>query len=360
MTRCSLDGPCAAWAVTNPGKREPKQHFHCIKTPCFSRGLLQDEIPFICASPAFAQRHVDSHEAHELKDEAKSEKLWAFLMKSSSSLHREVRTKNQTQFRVDINQRNKTESSVPQGTINWLSRLFIGKVGTTAEILVSTITQFGTNPGPQSIVTSPRPHIAHQPIPLPGHTILFHPRVNSSETWFGVCCSDIYEVVVSGDRGLGCLVQIFDTSHHGTWRGKPAIFYELQNLRQPQLLASMKYSGHVLLYDTCTSLFVSPQDTSAHESYLKAYPGGVQNHAEDMLARADELNTSDTQFGREDRAMLEALFKTDTLHFVDANGTPVNPTRCQPDSFGCRWKKKNHTGVFPYTYHHFEWAGVHL
>jgi hypothetical protein len=142
-------------------------------------------------------------------------------------------------------------------------------------------------------------------------------------------------------KGQDCLVQYFEKSHCGTWRGKPAIFYELLGLREPQPLSSMKYSGHMLVYDTSTHLFVSPQDKNAHKSYLEAYPG---NHAEDMQARVDDLDTPDTQFGREDRAMLEALFQTDTLHFVDDNGTPVNPIRCKPDSIGCYWGERHTRG----------------
>jgi hypothetical protein len=203
MALCCMDGLCPMWAAKFPDEAEHKQHFHCTKIPCFSRGLLHDEEPFTCAYLSHAKKHVQSHESRETKIVAASKKLWTWLHKSSKSLHREVRTKNQTQFRLDINARNKTKSPVPQGTINWLSRLFIGKVGATAETLLATITQFGTNPGPNSIVTSPRPHITQQHIPLPGYTILFYPDANIRETWFGVCCSDIYEVDVPKGKGPG-------------------------------------------------------------------------------------------------------------------------------------------------------------
>jgi hypothetical protein len=338
MARCNVDGPCPLWSAKYPKNAEPKKHFHCTKPVCFSRGLLQDEQPFTCTYPSDAKRHTETHEKHETKNEAESKSLWTFLHETSKTLHREVRTKNQTPFRVDIDA-SPPDSPVPEGSTNWESRLFIGKVGNTAKALLKTIAQFGTNPGPQSIVTSPRPHMTLKEIPLPGHTILFHPPANSSETWFGVCCSDIYEVQVFENKGPGCLVQWFDKSHEGTWMGEPANFYELLDIREPQLLRSMKYSGHVLVYDTSTHLFVSPQNIPEHNSYLEAYTG---DHAKDMLARAEDLYTSDTdtRFVREDRAMLEALFKTETLHFVNDDGTPVNPTRCTPSSIGCKWGER--------------------
>ena len=334
LVRCHLEGPCPLWAATFT-ELEPENHFHCTKTDCFSKGLLKDELPFTCRYLSKAKRHVETHKTDEVKKVEKSKLLWTFLHESSCTRNRKVHTNKQTQFRVDIDA--LPASHVPEGSINWQSRLHIGKVGDTAKMLLSTITQFGTNPGPQSIVTSPRPHITLKKIPLPGHTILFYPPANSRQTWFGVCCSKIYDVEVFGDSGPGCIVQWFDKSHCGTWRGEPAIFYELLDQRQPQLLSTMKYSGHVLLYDTSTHLFVSPRNIRQHNSYLEAYEG---DHAADMMTRADDMHTSDKPFSREDRVMLEALFETDTLHFVDDNGSPVNPNRCTPASIGCEWGNK--------------------
>ena len=200
MARCYVNGPCPLWTARYPETAEPKKHFHCTKTVCFSRGLLQDELPFTCTYPTEAKRHAKTHAKHETKHVAATKLLWTFLHKTSKTLHRQVCKKNQTPFRVDIDAF-PPDSPVPQGSTNWQSRLFIGKVGSTAEALLKTIGEFGTNPGPQSIVTSPRPHITLKQIPLPGHTILFHPPATSSETSFGVCCSNIYEVQVFEDKG---------------------------------------------------------------------------------------------------------------------------------------------------------------
>ena len=224
-----------------------------------------------------------------------------------------------------------------QGSTSWQSRLLIGKVGHTAAILLKTITQFGTNPGPGEIVTQPIPHATNHMDPLPGYTIQFFPpgnMVDEKDTWFGVCCSDIHAVTVFGVTGPGCLVQWLDQSHYGTWSGSPATFYELLPVRKPELLTSMRKWGHMLVYDPESHLFVSLVEDQ-HVSYFESYSG---DHAEEILARANEQAKYDeTHFGREDHMIFEALFETAELYFVDANGAAVNPSKCAPDSIGCVW-----------------------
>ena len=142
-----------------------------------------------------------------------------------------------------------------------------------------------------------------------------------------------------GDVGPGCMVRWFEKSHSGTWLGKPAEFYELLEDAQPQLLDSMRDWGNLFIYHQEQQLFVLPADPVA---IAEAHSLGACD-PKDAVREVLDTATAPT-LTREGVVLLRVLFPLRYLHFVDADGYPVNPGSCgHPLSRGqgkteCNWE----------------------
>ena len=337
IRRCPNNDSCALWnsrhAADMPGK-----HFHCFHPGCFTRGLLGTSAIFSCARPSAAIRHLQSHHRNEEKEVAELTTIWTHLRNRTWSENRQIKTKNQTEFRASLDAH--TDAVEPAGAAAWNTRLHIGKTGPTAKVLLEAIERFGTHPGPGIVRTEAAPHDAHSNLPLPGHTILFNDpdlEDTTEAAWYGVCCSEFYDVDVFGDVGQGCMVRWFEKSHSGKWKGKAAVFYELLEESQPQLLDSMQDWGNLLIYYQEQQLFVLPEDGNAIEEASRQGSRDQASTVREML-ETKAPHTAPPQMSKEDVVVMKALFPTHNLHFVDSENRPVNPVSCRPHKTNCEWE----------------------
>ena len=303
-----------------------RTHFHCNDLTCFSRGLLCDKAAFTCEKRANAVRHAASHTSRA-RAHSPLGQTWNILLERNAMSSRPPNKAKQTPFRTRIDDANNApaQQHPPIGSVHWRTRLLIGKVGTSAAILESSIQQLHTSwhIGPPRAM-----RIAHNPgtsQPERGHTIQFNPCEEGASIWYGLCTSSCGPVDVFGDKGIGCTVKWFELSHRGQWKGSPADFYELSDNAQPQLLDAMTDWGHLLVYDQENRLFVDVKD-GTFEPEVDAASKGEQALL-DHPAHTDDTTTQPAT--REDLLVANTIVPTHVLHFVDRLGQPTNPTRCR-------------------------------
>ena len=241
----------------------------------------------------------------------------------------------QTPFRTRIDDANNApaQQHPPIGSVHWRTRLLIGKVGTSAAILESSIQQLHTSwqIGPPRAMRIP--HCPGTSQPERGHTIQFNPCEEGASIWYGLCTSSCGPVDVFGDKGIGCTVKWFELSHRGQWKGSPADFYELSDNAQPQLLDAMTDWGHLLVYDQENRLFVDVKDDTIEPDVDAAIKG--EQALLDHPAHTGDTTTQPAT--REDLLVANTIIPTHVLHFVDRLGHPTNPTRCRKGVQGCQW-----------------------
>ena len=310
---------CNVWSDRRNAKA-PNPHWHCVHPECPSLGLLGTGLKFVCDKLLHMKRHELAHKNHEEKAFQRTREIWNHVMAVSSSVNRVDKTQHMTQLRRDvINHREVPTASIE----DWRSRIYIGKVGTTGEALGASLERVGTLP---MFAPTRLEHHTHDPRtekPQTGHTIRFNPLEDRGEVWYAVCCSDFSHQTVLNETGQACTVRWFEKRQTSEWKGSPATYYELTNIRQTQLFDWMADWGHLLLHDQETGLFVdtlTDEDKDEYDSTLPVDPKWYENEI--------QAQPEATEATREQLWTCKMLFRETLLYYVDVHGTPKMPDHC--------------------------------
>lgn len=328
MNVCT-DVDCKAWVAKHPTQPVPSRHYHCVHPRCFSRGSRGDKPGFTCARPFEASRHVGAHGRLELKRTKETRALWEEVSKACSLLRRQVNTKYLTEFRRKLDAMDVPEGGATGDANDWSARLYLGKQGENGRALADAIERFGTLPA-RGIQTGAAVRYDCTEHPKPGHIVKFC-KTDCGDTWYGICCGEFAQRSVLGEEGWACVIRWLDASHTGVWNGDRAVFYELTELSQPQLLESMEDWGNLLARDDDTGLYVLLLDEAKMHDALARIPANDPTLLLQTVAAEPEGCTN------EDLVLFARIFRTRVEYVVGADGDPANPARCSDGSEGCDW-----------------------
>jgi len=332
IQKCS-EYPCSRWHARHADVKTPESHYHCNHPACHSKGLLLNDVPFVCQFASEMARHIDAHRRQEAKQEAAVTEIWRFVKNHASAVHQEQNDKGITDFRLRMTEKN--DEGAEARSDDWSTRLYVGKEGATGRALGASIERFGTLPLHGPSLHQRQHHNPRTILPLKGHTIKFNKTEDSEAIWYGVCCGSFTEQDVLGESGRACVVRWFDLSHTGLLDGNTVNFYELTNLRQPQLLCWMEDWGDLLMHDPKSGFFVDGEDGSHFQEVTTL----SATWYEDEAWAPSDIATA--KASKEELAFTAQIFPTSLLYYVDKNQQPTMPACCPGKTTGqtkpCKW-----------------------
>lgn len=322
------DRDCRIWKEHRKGPA-PMTHYHCGHPACPKQGRF-------CATwPADAVRHTASHATAIMREHTNVRKLLEHIRDTSDYMCHKVHEDKLSAFRKRVHAHN--DSAGTGSAASWRQRLLIGKAGPTGDQLSSAIERFGVVPA--CAVFQRIPHAPNTAKPAPGHVVKFNPAKGDENTWYGLCCGTFDQRTVFGDQGLACSIQWLDVSHHGFHKNKKAVFYELMEFTQYQLVETMQDWGDLLYYDAESSLYIlieddesaSESDDFDHGPVSVSPPTGSTSDGEGLTR---SMKTAGVE--PEELHVCNLLFPRRDLWLVDDDGSELShPEVCPGTSPGC-------------------------
>lgn len=316
---------------TNCALSQKGVHYHCVDPGCPSLGPLGHGTPYTAEKPYDARRHGVFHDKQEARRHKEALEVWGMVNKKADSLRATVVDKHRTEFRREMERLEGTSTRAPS-TLQWRTRLTVGKDGSVGTILASAVERIGAAPlqATTHLPDNVRNSSERTGVPAPGNIIRFNaPDEIKEDAWYALCCGTTSQVEVHGRVCIGCPIRWLELSHVDDSGRR---WYELTDWQSTQALECMDEWGTILEFDTQTALF--GEETTQH-----AAQATVDGQTDTTWFERLIKNSNSGDPTREEIRMFANVFRTTTLYYVDADGRALEhpPMSCAQGIQGCRW-----------------------